>query len=183
MASQGETWPFQEGLVRAHWQNVRPLQMSQWHQSGRPNQHARHTSWRSWTHLIRFRLGRKPSNRQPRGCQPGTHCGDFSQSCPARYAAVMHYNYQNPMHWLNFPLVIFDKATRDSRGNIPIPTFPQKRDWLGHTVACIIVRRLLISVHKWQSSGMADTHEHWSQHDAHLVYLPIFHGLNLIIFS
>ena len=29
MASQGETWPFQEGLVRAHWQNVRPLQMSQ----------------------------------------------------------------------------------------------------------------------------------------------------------
>ena len=132
MASQGETWPFQEGLVRAHWQNVRPLQMSQWHQSGRPNQHARHTSWRSWTHLIRFRLGRKPSNRQPRGCQPGTHCGDFSKSCPARYAAVMHYNYQNPMHWLTFPLVIFDKATRDSRGNIPIPTFPQKRDWLGH---------------------------------------------------
>ena len=51
------------------------------------------------------------------------------------------------------------------------------------TVACIIVRRLLISVHKWQSSGMADTHEYWSQHDAHLVYLPIFHGLNLIIFS
>ena len=28
-----------------------------------------------------------------------------------------------------------------------------------HTVACIIVRRLQISVHKWQSSGMADTHE------------------------
>ena len=51
------------------------------------------------------------------------------------------------------------------------------------TVACIIVRRLLISVHKWQSLGMADTHEYWSQHDAHLVYLPIFHGLNLIIFS
>ena len=51
------------------------------------------------------------------------------------------------------------------------------------TVACIIVRRLLISVHKWQSSGMAATHEYWSQHDAHLVYLPIFHGLNLIIFS
>ena len=51
------------------------------------------------------------------------------------------------------------------------------------TVACIIVRRLLISVHKWQSSGMADTHEYWSQHDAHLVYLPIFHGLNLIIVS
>ena len=51
------------------------------------------------------------------------------------------------------------------------------------TVACIIVRRLLISVHKWQSSGLADTHEYWSQHDAHLVYLPIFHGLNLIIFS
>ena len=51
------------------------------------------------------------------------------------------------------------------------------------TVACIIVRRLLISVHKWQSSGMADTHEYWSQHDAHLVYLPIFHGLNLTIFS
>jgi hypothetical protein len=51
------------------------------------------------------------------------------------------------------------------------------------TVACIIVRRLLISVHKWQSSGMADTHEYWSKHDAHLVYLPIFHGLNLIIFS
>ena len=25
MASQGETWPFQEGLVRAHWQNVCPL--------------------------------------------------------------------------------------------------------------------------------------------------------------
>ena len=54
--------------------------------------------------------------------------------------------------------------------------------WLA-TVACIIVRCLLISVHKWQSSGMADTHEYWSQHDAHLVYLPIFHGLNLIIFS
>ena len=51
------------------------------------------------------------------------------------------------------------------------------------TVACIIVRRLLISVHKWQFPGMADTHEYWSQHDAHLVYLPIFHGLNLIIFS
>ena len=54
---------------------------------------------------------------------------------------------------------------------------------LWHTVACIIVRRLLISVHKWQFSGMAATHEYWSQHDAHLVYLPIFHGLNLIIFS
>ena len=40
-------------------------------------------------------------------------------------------------------------------------------------MACIIVRRLLISVHKWQSSGMAATHEYWSQHDAHLVYLPI----------
>ena len=52
-----------------------------------------------------------------------------------------------------------------------------------YTVACIIVRRLLISVHKWQSSGMADTYEYWSQHDAHLVYLPIFHGLNLITFS
>ena len=52
-----------------------------------------------------------------------------------------------------------------------------------HTVACIIVRRLLISVHKWQSSGMAATHKYWSQHDAHLLYLPIFHGLNLIIFS
>ena len=51
------------------------------------------------------------------------------------------------------------------------------------TVACIIFCRFLISVHKWQSSGMADTHEYWSQHDAHLVYLPIFHGLNLIIFS
>ena len=51
------------------------------------------------------------------------------------------------------------------------------------TVACIIVHCLLIPVHKWQSSGMADTHEYWSQHDAHLVYLPIFHGLNLIIFS
>ena len=37
------------------------------------------------------------------------------------------------------------------------------------TVACIIVRRLLISVHKWQFSGMADTHEYWSQHDARLV--------------
>ena len=49
------------------------------------------------------------------------------------------------------------------------------------TVACIIVRRLLISVHKWQFSGMADTHEYWSQHDAHLVYSPIFHGLNLIM--
>ena len=36
---------------------------------------------------------------------------------------------------------------------------------------------------KWQSSGMAATHEYWSQNDAHLVYLPIFHGLNLIIFS
>ena len=54
---------------------------------------------------------------------------------------------------------------------------------LRFTVACIIVRRLLISVHKWQSSGMAATYEYWSQHDAHLVYLPIFHGLNLIIFS
>ena len=42
------------------------------------------------------------------------------------------------------------------------------------TVACIIVRRLLISVQKWQSSGMADTHEYWSQHDAHLVYLHIW---------
>ena len=52
-----------------------------------------------------------------------------------------------------------------------------------YTVACIIVRRLSISVHKWQSSRMADTHEYWFQHDAHLVYLPIFHGLNLIIFS
>ena len=38
------------------------------------------------------------------------------------------------------------------------------------TVACIIVRRLLISVHKWQFPGMADTHEYWSQHDAHQVY-------------
>ena len=55
--------------------------------------------------------------------------------------------------------------------------------WLWCTVTCIIVRRLLISVHKWQFPGMADTHEYWSQHDAHLVYLPIFHGLNLIIFS
>ena len=27
-----------------------------------------------------------------------------------------------------------------------------------HTVACIIVRRLLISVHKWQFPGMADAH-------------------------
>ena len=54
--------------------------------------------------------------------------------------------------------------------------------WLA-TVACIIVHRLLISVHKWQSSGMADTHEYWSQHDAHLVCLPIFHGLNPMIFS
>ena len=44
------------------------------------------------------------------------------------------------------------------------------------TVACLIVRRLLISVHKRQSSGMAATHEYWSQHDAHLVYLPIFMG-------
>ena len=52
-----------------------------------------------------------------------------------------------------------------------------------YTVACIIVRRLLISLHKWQFPGMADTHEYWSQHDAHLVHLPIFHGLNLIIFS
>ena len=52
-----------------------------------------------------------------------------------------------------------------------------------YTVACIIVRRLLISVHKWQSLGMADTHEYRSQHDAHLTYLPISHGLNLIIFS
>ena len=40
------------------------------------------------------------------------------------------------------------------------------------TVACIIVRRLLISVHKWQFPGMADTHEYWSQHYAHLVVLP-----------
>ena len=55
--------------------------------------------------------------------------------------------------------------------------------YIVHTVGCIIVRRLLISVHKWQSLGMADTYEYWSQHDAHLVYLPIFHGLNLIIFS
>ena len=38
-------------------------------------------------------------------------------------------------------------------------------------MACIIVRRLLISVHKWQSLGMAATHEYWSKHDAHLVYL------------
>ena len=52
-----------------------------------------------------------------------------------------------------------------------------------HTVACIIVRRLLILVHKWQSSAMAATHEYWSQHDAHLVDLQIFQGLNLIIFS
>ena len=44
------------------------------------------------------------------------------------------------------------------------------------TVACIIVRRLLISVHKWQFPGMADTHKYWSQHDAYLVYLPIFHN-------
>ena len=51
------------------------------------------------------------------------------------------------------------------------------------TVACIIVRRLLILVHKWQSSGMAATHEYRSQHDAHLIYLPIFHGLNLTILS
>ena len=35
--------------------------------------------------------------------------------------------------------------------------------------AYIIVRRLLILVHKWQFPGMADTHEYWSQHDAHLV--------------
>ena len=52
-----------------------------------------------------------------------------------------------------------------------------------YTVACIIVRRLLISLHKWQFPGMADTQEYWSQHDVHLVHLPIFHGLNLIIFS
>ena len=30
---------------------------------------------------------------------------------------------------------------------------------------------------------MSDTHEYWSQHSAHLLYSPIFHGLNLIIFS
>ena len=28
------------------------------------------------------------------------------------------------------------------------------------TVVCRIVRRLLISVHKWQFTGMADTHEY-----------------------
>ena len=50
------------------------------------------------------------------------------------------------------------------------------------TVVCRIVRRLLSS-HKWQFSGMADTHKYCSQHSAHLVYSPIFHGLNLIIFS
>ena len=60
----------------------------------------------------------------------------------------------------------------------------RKKYFLLHaTVACIIVRRLLISVHKWQSSEMAATHVYWSQHDAHLEYLPIFHGLNLVIFS
>ena len=36
---------------------------------------------------------------------------------------------------------------------------------------------------KWPQEGMADTHEYWSKHGAQLVYLPIFHGLNLIIFS
>ena len=36
---------------------------------------------------------------------------------------------------------------------------------------------------KWPQEGMADTHEYWSKHGAHLVYLPIFHGLTLIIFS
>ena len=30
----------------------------------------------------------------------------------------------------------------------------------GNTVVCRIVRRLLISVHKWQFTGMADTHEY-----------------------
>ena len=50
-------------------------------------------------------------------------------------------------------------------------------------MACIIVRHLLISVHKWQSSSMVATHEYWFQHDANLVYLPIFHGVNLILFS
>ena len=67
--------------------------------------------------------------------------------------------------------------------NFQAYTLPFTLNCMCVTVACIIVRRLLISVHKWQSSGMADTHEYWSQHDAHLVYLPIFHGLNLIIFS
>ena len=66
-----------------------------------------------------------------------------------------------------------------SRGEVSLI----EQDKIENTVACIIVRRLLISVHKWQSSDMADTHENWSQHDAHLVYLPIFHGLNLTIFS
>ena len=51
------------------------------------------------------------------------------------------------------------------------------------TVVCRIVRRLLISVHKCQFTGMADTHEYWSQHRAHLLYSLIFHGLDLIIFS
>ena len=36
---------------------------------------------------------------------------------------------------------------------------------------------------KWPQEGMADTHEYWSKHGAQLLYLSIFHGLNLIIFS
>ena len=64
--------------------------------------------------------------------------------------------------------------------NVEVGIFWKK---LVHTVVCRIVRRLLISVHKWQFSGMADTHKYCSQHSAHLVYSPIFHGLNLIISS
>ena len=37
-----------------------------------------------------------------------------------------------------------------TKAEFDIISQPQK---LGVTVACIIVRRLLISVHKWQSSG------------------------------
>ena len=57
-------------------------------------------------------------------------------------------------------------------------------DWTSgqsNTVVCRIVRRLLISVHKCQFTGMADTHEYWSQHRAHLLYSLIFHFF--IIFS
>jgi hypothetical protein len=51
-----------------------------------------------------------------------------------------------------------------TKAEFDIISQPQK---LGVTVACIIVRHLLISVHKWQFPGMADTYEYCSQHDAH----------------
>ena len=106
------------------------------------------------------------------------------------YTCFFNFIYFVPYYlWVNWDFVFiqFDPPLKVKNwGTVILLTknsFKEAINVRNVTVVCIIVRRLLISVHKWQSSGMAATHEYWSQHDAHLGYLPIFHGLNLIIFS